>query len=82
MQTLEQVKHVLSDILQLGPRVSTWTAETRLLNSVPELDSMAVANVIAALEDHFGFVAEDDEISADTFSTVGSLAAYVDEKIG
>ncbi len=51
-----------------------------LLGSMPELDSMAVVAVITALEDHFGFEVDDDEISADTFATVGTLAAFVEEK--
>ena len=42
---------------------------------------MAVVNLIAALEDHFGIRVEDDEISASTFATLGSLAAFVQEKL-
>jgi acyl carrier protein len=42
---------------------------------------MAVVNLIAALEEHFGISVDDDEISATTFETVGSLTAFVRQKL-
>jgi len=32
---------------------------------------MAVVHVLAAIEDHFGVAIADDEVSADTFATLG-----------
>jgi acyl carrier protein len=52
-----------------------------LLGAIPELDSMAVVNILTSLEEHFGFVVEDDEINADTFSTLGALVKFVDQKL-
>ena len=80
MATIDEVINVLSDALQLGPRVKKWDGSTALLGSAPELDSMAVVTVIGALEDHFGIVVADDEVSADMFATVGSLSAFVESK--
>jgi acyl carrier protein len=81
MSTLEEVKTILGDSLQLGERGRVFTASTRLLGNLPELDSMAVVSVITALEQHFGFMVNDDEITADTFETLGSLSAFVDQKL-
>jgi acyl carrier protein len=36
---------------------------------------------VTALEERFGIFIEDDEIEAEVFTTVGSLAAFVDRKI-
>lgn len=80
MATIDEVKNILRDSLQLGDRVKGFTADTRLLGSVPELDSMAVLTVLTAIEERFGFTVEDDDISADTFATVGSLCQYVEQK--
>jgi acyl carrier protein len=80
-KSLNDVKKVLADSLQLGERARGFTAATPLLGSVPELDSMAVIGVIEALERHFGFTVHDDEISADTFATLGSLCVFVDQKL-
>ena len=79
--TTEQVKRILADTLQLGARGEALNAATPLLGAVPELDSMAVVNVITTLEEYFGISVADDEISADTFATLGSLSAFVEQKL-
>lgn len=81
MQRLEEVKNILSDVLSLGERKNSLTKDSMLLGDIPELDSMAVVNVITALEDHFGISADDDEISARTFETLGSLTDFVEQKL-
>lgn len=78
---LDDVKQILIDVLSLSGDARTLQANSPLLGAIPELDSMAVVNLITALEDHFGIVVEDDEISADTFETLGSLAAFVAHKL-
>lgn len=81
MATIDEIKKILRDSLQLGDRADGFTGDTRLLGSVPELDSMAVLTVLTAMEEQFGIAVEDDDISADTFATVGSLVAYVQQKL-
>jgi acyl carrier protein len=78
---LEAVKNIVADVLSLGDARNTMDADSGLLGSIPELDSMAVVNLIAALEEHFSIVVEDDELSASTFETLGTLAAFVQEKL-
>ena len=80
MSSLAAIKAILADTLQLGVRVETFDLDTPLLGSIPELDSIAVINLITALEEQFGFTVADDEISADTFASVGSLLAFVEAK--
>ncbi|PTR15119.1 MULTISPECIES: acyl carrier protein [unclassified Nitrosospira] len=81
MQHLQEVTNILADVLSLGERKNSLSADSDLLGSIPELDSMAVVNVITALEDHFGITVDDDEISAQTFETVGSLTGFVEQKL-
>lgn len=81
MTHLDDIKTILTDVLGLGPAGAALTADTPLLGSLPELDSMAVVSLIGALEDHFGIAIDDDDISASTFATVGSLAAFVDQRV-
>ena len=76
------VRAVLRDVLGLSAeRVAAFDEETPLFGALPELDSMAVVQLIGALEDHFGFGVDDDEISAANFATLGSLAAFVRFKL-
>ncbi len=79
MRHLEAVKSILVDAL--GPAVRHLNADSALMGSVAELDSMAVVGVITALEQHFGIAVDDDEISARHFATVGSLAMFVQQKL-
>jgi len=78
---LDQVRAVLIEALKLREQAAEWRSDTILLGNVPELDSLAVMTVITALEDRFGFHIADDEISAEDFTTLGSLAAFVDNKL-
>ena len=82
MSTLTEVKNLLIDTLNLGAAGESLTAESPLLGSLPELDSMAVVTLIGALEEHFGIAIDDDDISGATFETLGSLTAFVDGKLG
>ncbi|MTW21208.1 acyl carrier protein [Allochromatium palmeri] len=81
MTVFVTVKNLLIQTLQLGPRGESLTDASPLLGAIPELDSMAVVGIITALEEHFGFMVDDDEISADTFATLGSLVAFVERKL-
>jgi acyl carrier protein len=42
---------------------------------------MAVVTVITAMEETFGIYVSDDEISAETFETVGTLARFIEKKL-
>lgn len=79
--TIDAVRGILEQTLSLGPRAAQLAPASRLLGAIPELDSMAVINVLTAMEDRFGFAVEDDEIDAQTFATFGSLAAFVESKM-
>lgn len=72
---------VLTEALALKPSVAAGLEATSgLFGALPELDSMAVATVLTALEDRFGIIIDDDEVTGDLFETVGSLAAFVAAK--
>jgi acyl carrier protein len=77
-----EVLRVLDDVLGLGGRARGFTRQTPLLGSVPGLDSMAVVAVITTLEERFDIVVEDDEISGNTFASVGALVDFLSAKLG
>ena len=82
VSTRDEIVEILDEALNLNGRGSTFTHGTRLLGQLPELDSMAVVTVIAALEERFGFTVNDDEIDGSVFETLGSLQQFVDAKLG
>ncbi len=81
MNTIEFVKDLLRVNLQLGDRVADFNAETPLFGSLPEFDSMAVVNLITAIEEQVGCAIEDDEITAEVFDTVGTLSEFIERKL-
>ena len=76
--TLDGVKAVLVKILGIQDRADTLDASTPLFGSIPELDSLAVVELAAALEEKFDFQIDDDDFTGDVFETLGSLAEFVD----
>lgn len=78
---LQEVKNILADVLSLGAAADALVPQSPLLGAIPELDSMAVVQLIAAMEEQFGFSVDDDEIDAATFASVGSLTAFVERKL-
>jgi len=80
MDTLTRIKTILRDTLNLGDRANKLTVDSPLLGGLPEFDSMAVVTVVTMIEDELGITIEDDELSADVFATVGSLADFVSQK--
>lgn len=76
--TLDTVKIIVGRTLGITERVGDWDTSTPLFGAVPELDSLAVVELAAAIEDAFGFQIEDSDFTADVFETIGSLAAFID----
>jgi acyl carrier protein len=73
---------LMENTLHLGGRTASFTDDKPLLGSLPELDSMGVVALITAMEGKFSFVVEDDEIDGSVFRTLGTLAEFVNGKMG
>jgi acyl carrier protein len=77
---IDAVKAVVVETLGVEDRADALDADTPLLGSLPELDSMAVLELVLELEQRFGITIEGEDVTADVFETLGSLAAFVDGK--
>jgi acyl carrier protein len=78
---IDAVKEVVVSSLGVEGRADAIDADTQLLGSLPELDSMAVLVLVHDLEQRFDITVEDEDLSADIFDTLRSLAAFVDRKL-
>lgn len=77
-EIVADVAALLAETLALSPQsAAALDRQTLLFGNLPELDSMAVATVLTALEDRFGILIDDEEVSAELFESVGSLADFV-----
>lgn len=80
-QVHQEVLRVLDEVLSLGGRTRSFSADTALLGAIPELDSMAVVTLITAFEEQLAVSVDDDEIDGSIFATVGSLVEFVQGKL-
>ena len=81
LDTRTEVLRILDEVMSLGGRAQKFQAETPLMGAIPEFDSMVVVSLITTLEERFGIAVDDDEISGDTFVTVGSLTDFITGKL-
>ena len=79
--TLADVREVLIESLELQHGPEDLAADLPLLGSLPELDSMGIVVLAAALEERFAITIEDEEFDAELFETVGTLAAFIEAKL-
>jgi acyl carrier protein len=76
------LRGLLSDVLGLPEsRVASFNGGTQLFGALPEMDSMAVANLLTEMEERLNFIIEDDEVEAEDFMTYGRLLHFVRRKL-
>ncbi|MEV4543746.1 acyl carrier protein [Micromonospora echinaurantiaca] len=78
---VDDVRSVVVTTLGVEDRAESLVPSTPLLDSLPELDSLAVVELIAALQERFGIEFDDEDVTAEVFETLGSLAALVESKL-
>lgn len=77
-----EVRDIVVQTLGIQDRADSLTEQTPLLGGLPELDSLAVLEVITVLEERFRIDVDDLDLTGDAFDSLGSLAAFVDEHRG
>ena len=75
---VDDVKAVVIKTLAIEDRADALDADTAL-TAIPELDSLAILELVVELERRFGITVQDEDVTAEVFDTIGSLAAYVAE---
>jgi acyl carrier protein len=79
--TDETLRDLLAEVLGLpADRVARFDLETGLFGHLPELDSMAVAGLLTAIEDRLDIIIEDDEVDGEMLETYGALLAFAEAK--
>ncbi len=81
MSVEDELKKILEKVLQINEKVQSFERSTGLLESIPELDSMAILEVLNAIEKKFVIEIHDDDIDVDVFTTFGSLVDFIETKI-
>lgn len=79
--TVEDVRLLVIETLGIEERAGSISPSTSLLTSVPELDSMAVLEVVDVLQGRFDITIEDEDVTAEVFESVATLWELVDAKV-
>jgi acyl carrier protein len=74
-----QIKKMIADRLFLEVEPEEIADNAPLMETYG-IDSVALFELVVGLEDEFGVVMEDADFQIDTFKTVDSIAAFVEEK--
>ena len=80
MTALDLTRKIIRSCLQLEESVQL-SEDTYLMGGFPEFNSLTITTLIVEIEDNLGCEVADDEISGEIFETVGSLAAFVQQKM-
>lgn len=76
------LRSILADVLGLGAdRAAALTADSGLFGALPEFDSMAVATVLAEMEDRLGIIIDDSDVDGELFETFGALLGFACDKV-
>lgn len=74
----EELLDLVAAVLELSPqRRAQLTPDSPLLGALPELDSMAVLDLLHAIEARFDVTIDDDAVTSERFLSARSLAAWV-----
>lgn len=79
------VDEVYKLVLEVVPEVADdqcAKADIRLIGVVPSFDSMAIAALVTRIEEYFGTDVEDEDLRAEVFESVGTIALYVECSLG
>lgn len=76
--TLDEVKALVAESLQIEERHGSMDASTPLLGEMPELDSMGVVVLITKIEERFGFEIDFSDLTTEAFETLGTLTQFID----
>jgi acyl carrier protein len=74
---LADVRAAVIETLGIEDRADALDATTPLA-SLPELDSLAVLELVVELERRFDITVDGEDVTAEVFETVASLAAFVE----
>lgn len=73
---LEKIKDILEN--ELGKDRNEITLDSDIIKDLG-LDSLDIVTLIMAVEDEYGFTADDDEIVS--LKTVGDVVSYIEKQI-
>jgi acyl carrier protein len=79
--TVNRLKTIISEELDVNLKPDDIDADASLLEGGIEIDSIAIVELIAIVEEKFSILFDDDDLVPESFSTVNNLANVVNAKL-
>lgn len=80
MDSIKLAQDIVRSCLQLDPSVNL-TPNTYLMGNFPEFNSLTITTMILEIEETLDCEVSDDEISAEIFESIESLANFIQSKM-
>lgn len=77
----QQIKGMIVERLFLNVQAEDMVDDANLMDTYG-IDSVNLFEIVVGLEEDFGISLEDADFNTETFSTVESIAGYVEQKRG
>jgi acyl carrier protein len=77
----ERVKQTIVQALKLDLEIDEIADDEVLFGDGLDADSMAVLEIVFAIEEEFDIRVEDEELRVELFDSVRTLVEYVEEKL-
>jgi acyl carrier protein len=77
----DRIRHIIVECLELGLAPEELQAEADLKDDVG-LDSAALLDLVAGIEEAFGFEVDVEDVTEDNFRSVAGLARFVRTQAG
>lgn len=77
---VDEIKQIIANELDANLKIEEIDENSSLFEDGIGLDSIAVVELIALLEEHFGFEFADSELGTDLFSNINTLAKFISTK--
>lgn len=75
-----RIRKVLIERINPALAAAELTSETVLVGQGLALNSIAILELVTGLEEELDLVVADEELSAEVFQTIGTLARFLEEQ--
>ncbi|MCP5101820.1 MAG: acyl carrier protein [bacterium] len=79
---MDQLKAIIADKLDVNLKVEEIDQNVSLYEDGLGLDSIAIVDLIVSIEKGFSITIQDEELSADLFKNLTTLADFIQTKTG
>ena len=79
--SIDELRNMIGEVTGDSVAIHSLTEGAPLLGSIPEMDSLAIVNLLVAMESKYQFQVEDDEVEQSIFQSLNSLRSFAQEKI-